>query len=92
MFAIYAKDEDENIACSERYQETEFLGVFSTLEIARKHIDLHKIKIQELLKDKTKLTPRKWEYYIYSCEIDVDQKTIVLLNNETKEFVIAEII
>ena len=70
MFAIYTKDEDESIACSDRYQETEFLGVFSTLELAIKQIDCHKINIKELQKDTKKMTPRVWVYYIYSCELD----------------------
>ena len=70
MFVIYAKDEDEKIGCSERYQETEFLGVYSTLELAKEQINIHKINIEERRKDKKKITPRVWEYYIYSCELD----------------------
>lgn len=70
MFVIYAKDEDEKICCSERYQETEFLGVYSTLELAKEQINRHKISIQKRLEKNQKLTPRLWKYYIYSCEID----------------------
>ena len=70
MFVIYAKDEDENIGCSDRYQETELLGVYSTLELAKEQIECHKISIQKRLENKKKLTPSTWKYYIYSCELD----------------------
>ena len=70
MFVIYAKDQDENIRCSERYQETELLGVYSTVELAKNQIEIHKISIQERLTKKKGLTPSVWIYYIYSCELD----------------------
>jgi len=82
MFAVYAKDEDSGIRCSHRYQETEFLGVYSTLELAKKQIDRHKVDIQERRKDKKNYTPDFWEYYIYSCEIDqtiiVNEESVLL--------------
>lgn len=70
MFVIYAKDEDEKIACSERYQETEFLGVYSTIELAKQQIEYHKNVKERLIENKKILTPSKWGYYIYSCELD----------------------
>ena len=70
MFVIYAKDEDEKICCSDRFQMTEFLGVYSTLELAKEQIECHKINIHKRLETTQKLTPRIWEYYIYSCELD----------------------
>ena len=84
MFIIYAKDIDYKIACSERYQETEFLGVYSTLEKAKEQIECHKQYIQESLGDKTikKLIPRFWKYYICSCELDqpviIDEQNVLL--------------
>lgn len=70
MYVIYAKDEDEKIACSDRYQETELLGVYSTLELAKQQIESHKLSIQKRLENIKKLTPQTWNYYIYSCELD----------------------
>ena len=70
MFVVYAKDDDDKIACSDRYQETEFLGVYSTIELANQQIECHKIIIQERLKDKKKITPKYWIYHIFSCELD----------------------
>lgn len=70
MFVIYAKDEDIKICSSDRYQFTELLGVYSTLELAKKQIEFHKISIQKRLESSKELTPRTWEYYIYSCDLD----------------------
>ena len=70
MFVVYAKDEDDNIACSDRYQETEFLGVYSTIELAKEQIEYHKNVKKKLIANKKILTPSKWGYYINSCELD----------------------
>lgn len=75
MFVVYTKDEDDKIACSDRYQETEFLGIYSTIELAKIQIEYHKNVKERLVKNKQKITPRKWGYYIHSCEID--QKLII---------------
>ena len=75
MFVVYAKDEDDNIACSDRYQETEFLGVYSTIELAKEQIEYHKNVKKRLLNNPKIVTPSKWGYYIYSCELD--QKLII---------------
>lgn len=81
MFAVYAKDEDYNIVCSERYQETEFLGVYSTIELAKNQIEYHKKNIQQRCIEKRTITPCKWGYYIYLCEINcsvtMDEKCAV---------------
>jgi hypothetical protein len=70
MFAVYAKDNDEDIGCSHRYQQTEFLGVFSTIELAKQQIENHEYDVYERIREGTYCTPRVWEYYIYSVELD----------------------
>jgi hypothetical protein len=76
MFTVYAKDIDHNMGWSERYQETLFLGVYSTLEKAKNQIEYHKNASQCKF---TKNTPRVFEYYVYSSEID--QQIIIDENN-----------
>lgn len=65
MFAVYAKDEDRELLCSDRYQETECLGVFSTLTLVKRQIEYHK---KDILMRNT--APRVWGYYVYACELD----------------------
>ena len=71
MYAIYAKDVDYGVWCSDdKFQETEFLGIYSTLELAKQQIELHKVDIQKRRKNATDCIPKTWKYYIYSCELD----------------------
>lgn len=71
MFVIYAKDIDTDILCSDRYQETECLGVYSTIEIVKRQIECHKRNVQS-----RRQGPKVWDYYVYECELDQPQITI----------------
>lgn len=71
MYAIYAKDVDYDVWCSdEKFQVTEFLGIYSTLELAKQQIEHHKDDIKKRRKNAIDWIPKVWRYYIYSCELD----------------------
>lgn len=76
LYAIYGKDVDINIAISDRYQFTVFLGIYTTVDDARNQVIQHKEYIEQRensknsKNSKNKIIPKNWEYYIFECEID----------------------